>query len=123
MRLLLGIGAAALMLSIGSCSVEDNQKSTPTTPPTVKELNSPDIPNGQIWSHTFSTPGTYGYHCSRHTNMTGTVVVASGKPGSATVTIANSTNSGFQPHAVEVAPFGTVAWTNSSGATHTVTSN
>lgn len=32
-------------------------------------------PNGGTFSHTFTTAGTYSYHCSIHTNMTGTVKV------------------------------------------------
>lgn len=32
------------------------------------------LPNG-IYSYTFSTAGTYTYHCSIHTSMKGTVVV------------------------------------------------
>jgi plastocyanin len=31
--------------------------------------------NNTIFSYTFLSAGTYPYHCSIHTNMTGTVVV------------------------------------------------
>lgn len=34
--------------------------------------------SGDKWSFTFTTPGTYGYHCSIHTWMTGTVRVLAG---------------------------------------------
>ena len=34
-----------------------------------------DLPSGQSFSFTFTKPGTYAYHCSIHTFMTGTVVV------------------------------------------------
>ncbi len=30
---------------------------------------------GGVFTHTFLTPGTFGYHCAIHPNMTGTVVV------------------------------------------------
>jgi plastocyanin len=30
---------------------------------------------GGSWSYTFTTPGTYTYHCSPHPFMKGTVVV------------------------------------------------
>jgi nitrite reductase (NO-forming) len=33
---------------------------------------------GQTWSYTFTTPGTYQYHCSIHPWMKGTVIVKSG---------------------------------------------
>lgn len=35
------------------------------------------IDPGQNWSYTFTTPGTYTYHCDYHYWMTGTVVVTS----------------------------------------------
>ena len=33
--------------------------------------------SGDSWTHTFTTPGTYAYHCTIHPFMTGTVVVRS----------------------------------------------
>jgi plastocyanin len=33
------------------------------------------ISPGQSYSYTFTNAGTYNYHCSLHTSMTGTVVV------------------------------------------------
>ncbi len=35
------------------------------------------IQPGQSWSYTFTTPGTYQYHCTIHPWMTGTVIVKS----------------------------------------------
>jgi plastocyanin len=40
-------------------------------------FNSGDIPAGQSWTHTFSTPGTYNFHCNYHSFMVGTVTVKS----------------------------------------------
>lgn len=41
-------------------------------------FNSNNLNSGQSWSYTFTTPGTYSYHCSYHPWMKGTVVVLSG---------------------------------------------
>ena|SRR5690242_984740 len=38
-------------------------------------FDSGSLTNGASFSHTFSTAGTYTYHCSIHTTMTGTVTV------------------------------------------------
>ena len=37
--------------------------------------NSGDLAAGATFSHTFSTAGTYTYHCKYHSGMTGTVWV------------------------------------------------
>lgn len=39
-------------------------------------LNSPSLSSGQSFSYTFSTPGTFSYHCAVHPMMKGTIVVA-----------------------------------------------
>lgn len=41
-------------------------------------FNSNDLNSGQSWSYTFTTPGTYSYHCSYHPWMKGTVIVVAG---------------------------------------------
>ncbi|MDD5050490.1 MAG: cupredoxin family copper-binding protein [Candidatus Pacebacteria bacterium] len=38
-------------------------------------LNSPRLAQGDLWSFTFTTPGTYAYHCAVHPMMKATVVV------------------------------------------------
>ena len=40
-------------------------------------FDSGEIGRGQVWRHTFTTPGTYRYVCTTHDwlNMTGTVEV------------------------------------------------
>lgn len=39
------------------------------------ELNSGNISGGGTFTHQFTTAGTYPYHCTIHSGMTGTVVV------------------------------------------------
>jgi plastocyanin len=40
-----------------------------------EEIKSDSISNGQSYSHTFSTAGTYDYHCGIHASMKGKVIV------------------------------------------------
>lgn len=39
------------------------------------ELNSKLLAKGESYSHTFTTVGTYNYHCAPHPSMKGTVIV------------------------------------------------
>jgi plastocyanin len=45
------------------------------TSDTGNELNSGNIPSNGTWSHTFTTAGTYPYHCTIHPAMKATVKV------------------------------------------------
>ena len=47
------------------------------TSDTVGAFDSGNIAAGATWSYTFTSPGTYGYHCSYHPWMRGTVIVES----------------------------------------------
>ena len=38
-------------------------------------FGSPTLNSGERWSFTFTTPGTYGYHCIPHPMMKGTIIV------------------------------------------------
>jgi plastocyanin len=71
--------------------------------------------------HTFSTAGTFGYHCNFHVSMgmTGTVTVVTGAADSAVVTASGTS---FSPSGVSIKPGGYVHW-KVTGGTHTVTSN
>lgn len=111
----------ALVLPIAACS---KSSSGPTNPGGgTKELNSGDIAGGgATFVHTFMIAGTYPYHCERHSNMRGTVVVAAGQPVTAAVSIENTGDMGFNPQTTQIAPGGTVTWTNID-VIHTVTSD
>lgn len=45
------------------------------TSDTGLEMQSGQIKQGESYSHTFTAPGTYSYHCLIHPYMKGTVVV------------------------------------------------
>ncbi len=40
------------------------------------ELGSNSLGNGETYSHTFTAPGTYAYHCKFHPSMKGTIIVS-----------------------------------------------
>jgi plastocyanin len=106
-------------------------------------FTSQSVANGQSFSHTFDTPGTFAYHCEFHPDMTGTVVVvpapaaATTPPPAATVTAAaapaaaaagasqpaavSMKNYAFDPVTLTIAPGTTVTWTNDDTVPHTVT--
>jgi plastocyanin len=57
----------------------------------VKGLFDSKVSPGKDFSFTFSTPGTYNYHCSIHTSMHGTIVVT----GSAVSAVSAVTSTGL----------------------------
>ncbi len=106
-------------LAVFGCGGDDDD---PTGPPAGRELDSGTITPGNSYAHTFGNPGTYPYLCTFHTGMSGSVTVQTGAAATATVSIANSSPTGFQPGSATVAPGGTVTWVNNDGNNHTVTS-
>jgi plastocyanin len=83
--------------------------------------SGPISPGGPAFQVTFGAPGTFGYHCSIHPTMQGSVTVVAGGPAVATVTIRSSPDMKFDPGTVTVGPGGQVQWTNVGPLTHTVT--
>lgn len=109
-----------LSVAIGLCSCGSGSGG-PTNPGPGKELNSPSLGPGATYQHTFASVGTFRYHCSFHSAMTGQVVVdASDVDTLVNVSIVSS-SSPFP--AASVKPGGKVVWKNNTGMVHTVTSN
>jgi len=42
---------------------------------TVEPFDTGELPNGQVYRHTFQTAGSYAYICIYHQGMQGTIVV------------------------------------------------
>ncbi|MDT0322656.1 cupredoxin domain-containing protein [Streptomyces millisiae] len=71
-------GPATLTVSVGDTVTWTNQDTAPhdvlTTAGPVT-VDSPMLEQGDQWSYTFTTPGTYDYYCTVHPDMTARVVV------------------------------------------------
>jgi len=68
---------STLTVNAGATVTWTNQDSAAhkVTSDSGTELDSASFSQGQTYSHTFSTPGTFEYHCGIHTSMKGKVVV------------------------------------------------
>jgi len=71
---------SSLTVASGTTVTWVNQGSAPHT--VTSDQSSPiqfgsnnPLTNGQTYSFTFATPGTYPYHCSIHPSMVGTIIV------------------------------------------------
>lgn len=90
-------------------------------------FDSGNIPPGSVFEATFGAAATFGYHCSIHPFMKGTISVVAGAPTLTTVEIkpadlALGLDMRFDPATRTVAPGGKVQWTNVNPlTTHTVT--
>lgn len=54
---------------------EDDKIHTVTSFPAGQVFDSGPLEEGKIFTHTFSTPGEYPYHCSIHPTMAGKIIV------------------------------------------------
>lgn len=76
----------------------------------------PDTQSGGSATRVFANTGTFAYQCTRHSGMTGQVVVSSeGAPPPSTPpanpgSVVQVTSSGFSPERVEIARGGVVTW-------------
>ena len=113
--------ALVLVVVLSALACSKDKSTSPTGGGGVKELNSPLLGSGAMYTDTFPAAlTTYAYHCKIHSFMTASVVVSSGGPANAAVTISGSA---FNPNSVTVGPGGVVTWTNNDATNHTVTSD
>ena len=67
---------AAIEISVGDTVTWHNYDSAPhTVTGDNGEFDSGNLNTDQTFSHTFTTAGTFTYHCNIHPNMKGTIVV------------------------------------------------
>lgn len=88
------------------------------TKPTGGDI--PDTPSGGTASRTFPTSGTFPYQCTRHSGMTGQIIVQGGassptpstpsNPVPSSEVIVQALGNRFNPEEVSVAPGTTVTW-------------
>ena len=66
----------SITVSVNTTIIWKNKESiTHTVTANDGSFNSGNIGNGGIYSHQFTMAGTYPYHCTLHSGMTGQVVV------------------------------------------------
>jgi plastocyanin len=83
-------------------------------------FDSGSLGNGKTFTYTFTTTGTYQYHCSIHPSMTAKVIVTSASTASAVISI---NNMAFAPATITVSAGTIITWTNNDSVAHTVTSD
>lgn len=68
---------SSLTIAVGDTVLWTNRDGVnhTVTSNTGTELDSPMLSNGETYQHIFNTNGTFGYHCTVHPGMTGTVSV------------------------------------------------
>jgi plastocyanin len=72
-------GPASVTVKAGSTVTwTDQDEDSHTVTADSGAFSSQPLTNGQAYSHTFTAPGTYTYHCSIHPYMHGTVMVTNG---------------------------------------------
>jgi FtsP/CotA-like multicopper oxidase with cupredoxin domain/plastocyanin len=79
-------------------------------------FDSGDLATCRSFAHTFDAPGMVTYHCAKHPDEKGEIVVTAEQ----TIEIIDSA---FAPDSVEVARGTTVTWTNRDAASHAVTAD
>jgi plastocyanin len=122
-RAVAALALLALAL-VSSCSSKDN--STAPAPNTSVSFNYAFLAPGQSIQRTFTTVGSFAYHCAAHqgSGMTGTVVVsASASLDSQVVLVGHNDNLTFSPSTATIKPNGTIRWVRETGASGTSLNN
>jgi amicyanin len=76
-------GPATLTVPLGTTVTWTNEDTAPhdvQTSAGPATLDSPLLDQGEEWSYTFTTPGTYDYYCTVHPDMVARVVVEEAPP-------------------------------------------
>jgi len=119
------LSVALVALACGSSGGGYGGSGNPTNPGGggggTKELNSGNVAPGASFSHTFTTAGSFAYHCNYHAVMKGTVTVSAAATDSDVQVDITSSSAPFPGATVKTG--GKVTWKNNTGMTHTVTSN
>ena len=79
-----------------------------TATSTSGAFDSGDLEQGESYSLTFTTPGTYDYLCTPHPTMTGRIVVQAANPSSPAPTAVPPSNGGSIPNVAMPEPTETV---------------
>ena len=93
-----------VVMGMNNTVVWTNNDSTNHTVVALDGSFSATLQPGQTFTHTFTVPGVYNYHCTIHPFMEGSVVVLAGSTAS-TSTATTSTSSNSVPEF----PFGPIA--------------
>ena len=107
-----------LVAALPACSKNSTKPNTDGTP-TGPTFDSGSF-NSSTFVFTFTTEGSFGYRCTLHPGMNGTVVVSTTGVDSPLVTIRSAPNV-FDPATVNVKTNSYVRWVNSGTMNHTVT--
>lgn len=117
MGAVLGFGVASCGGGGGGGPTGPGPGPGPGTGPTFASGNMSTTPGNNLFVRTFTEEGTWGYRCTLHLGMNGSVQVSAAGADSPSVSI---TNNQFTPAAVHVKTGSYVKWTTNQGI-HNVT--
>ncbi|MEU1804252.1 cupredoxin family copper-binding protein [Streptomyces sp. NPDC019937] len=111
-------GPRTLTITAGDTVTWVNQDTAPHDVKTTSgpaAIHSPMLDKGQTWSFTFTAAGSYGYLCTVHPGMTGSLVVKPAAP--ATTAAPTHAHGGAPPSTAPAAPRTSAAARTSAPAT------